>query len=98
MSVLMLPGLYESGVSPPFQSCNKRVTSSANVDEAAERGRRVGFGEKRRDLAAQLVLEHVDLPPRVEHAEAEPVGHRGVLLQQHALVGAQALVTFVPNL
>src|SRR5262252_1840014 len=45
------------------------------------RGGRRGLRQERGDLAAELVLDDVDLPARVEHAEVELVGHRPVFLQ-----------------
>ena len=44
------------------------------------------------DLAAQLVLDDLDLPARVQQAEAELVAHGGIFAQQRFLVGAEALV------
>src|SRR5438093_83535 len=47
------------------------------------------------DLTAQLVLNAIDRPARVEDTKVELVGHGAVLAQQLVLVGAEAVVDVV---
>src|SRR5688572_6539288 len=90
---------YWRAISRQFQPCKFDVNGGCRLG-----GRRfdpcdgLRFGEKRADLPAQLVLEDIDLPPGIEDAEIELIGHGRVLLQQRALIRAEALVDVVAEL
>src|SRR4051812_29226315 len=57
--------------------------------------RRVRFGQEGANLPAELVLDHFDLAPCVEHAKPEFIRHGRVLAEQRSLVGAKALVNII---
>src|SRR5439155_12923459 len=94
--------LWKEWVTDQPIGCMHAPASSNTRQRRSSRERRLGrfFGgfEERRNTLAQLVLNPIDRPARVDDAEAELVGHRRILAQQLLLVGAEAVVDVVAAL
>src|SRR5919106_4110620 len=88
---------YGRAISDRFRGCKFCVTGPGPAALVALRAY-FGFREESANLAAQFVLDHVDLPLGIEDAEPELIGHRRVLAEQRALIRAETFVDVVAEL